>query len=50
MYEASYFDRINMTENGLEYDQKIFTPTNVNAVFNVYSPRNFLVTLHFSAI
>ena len=29
--EASYFDRINITENGLEYDQKKLTPTNVNA-------------------
>ena len=28
--EASYFDRINMTENELEFDQKIFTPANVN--------------------
>ena len=28
--EASYFDPINMTENGLEYDRKKFTPTNVN--------------------
>ena len=29
--EASYFDQFNMTEeNGLEYDQKQFTPTNVN--------------------
>ena len=25
--EASYFDQFNMTENGLEHDQKI-TPTN----------------------
>ena len=30
-FEASYFDRINVTENGLEYDRKKFTPTNVNA-------------------
>ena len=29
-YEASYFDRINMTENQLEYDQKIITLTNMN--------------------
>ena len=29
-YEASYFDRINMTKNGIEYDQKKFTPTNMN--------------------
>ena len=28
--EASYFDQINMTENGLEYDQKKLTPTNVS--------------------
>ena len=28
--EASYFDRINMAENGLEYDQKKFTPMNMN--------------------
>ena len=28
--EASYFDRINMTENWLEYDQKKFTQTNMN--------------------
>ena len=28
--EASYFDRINMTKNRLEYDQKIITPTNMN--------------------
>ena len=28
--EASYFDRINMTKNGLEYDRKKFTPKNVN--------------------
>ena len=27
--KASYFDRINMTENGLEYDRKNFTPTNM---------------------
>ena len=27
--EASYFDRIHMTKNGLEYDQIIFTPLNV---------------------
>ena len=31
LYEASYFDRINMIQNGLEYDRKKFTPTNVNA-------------------
>ena len=29
-YDASYFDQINMTENGLEYDRKKFTPTNMN--------------------
>ena len=29
--EASYFDQINMSKNGLEYDRKKFTPTNVNA-------------------
>ena len=28
--EASYFDRINMTKNWLEYDQKIITLTNMN--------------------
>ena len=28
--EASYFDQINMSENGLENDRKKFTPTNVN--------------------
>ena len=28
--EASYFDRINMTQNRLEYDRKIITPTNMN--------------------
>ena len=28
--EASYFDRINMTENWLEFDWKKFTPTNLN--------------------
>ena len=28
--EASYFDRINMTENWLEYDRKNITPTNMN--------------------
>ena len=28
--EASYLDRINMTENWLEYDQKTITPTNMN--------------------
>ena len=28
--EASYFDRINMTENRLEYDRKMITPTNMN--------------------
>ena len=28
--EASYFDRINMTKNGLEYDRKKFTPMNMN--------------------
>ena len=27
--EASYFDQINMTKNGLEYDQIKFTPSNV---------------------
>ena len=27
--DASYFDRINMTKNGLEYDRKKFAPTNV---------------------
>ena len=30
MNEASYFDQINMTENQLEYDPKIITPTNMN--------------------
>ena len=29
-YEASYFDRIDMTKNGLEYYQKKFTLTNMN--------------------
>ena len=29
-WEASYFDQINMTKNGLKYDQKKFTPTNMN--------------------
>ena len=29
-FEASYFDRINMTKNWLEYDRKIITPTNMN--------------------
>ena len=29
--EASYLDRFNMTKNRLEYDQKKFTATNVNA-------------------
>ena len=28
--EASYFDIINMTENGLDFDQKIFTMTNLH--------------------
>ena len=28
--EASYFDRFKMIENGLEYDRKKFTPTNVS--------------------
>ena len=28
--EASYFDRINMTEKRLKYDRKKFTPTNMN--------------------
>ena len=28
-FEASYFDWINMTKNGLEYDRKKFTPTNM---------------------
>ena len=28
--EASYFDRINMTKNGLEYYRKIIAPTNKN--------------------
>ena len=28
--EASNFDQINMTENRLEYDQKIIKPTNMN--------------------
>ena len=28
--EASYFDRLNMTINRLEYDQKIITPMNMN--------------------
>ena len=28
--EASFFDRFNMTKNGLKYDRKKFTPTNVN--------------------
>ena len=28
--EASSHDRINMTEFWLEYDQKIFTMTNIN--------------------
>ena len=27
--EASYFDQINMSNNGLEYDRKKFTPTNM---------------------
>ena len=27
--EASYFDRINMTQNGLEYDRKKFTTMNM---------------------
>ena len=30
-FEASSFDRINMTENGLECDRMKFTPTNMNA-------------------
>ena len=30
LYEASYFDRIIMTKNGLEYDQKKFTLTIMN--------------------
>ena len=29
-HEASYFDRINMIKNWLEYDRKIITPTNIN--------------------
>ena len=29
IFEASYFDQINMTKNGLEYDQKKFTPRNM---------------------
>ena len=29
-YEASYFDRINMTKNRLECDRKNITPTNMN--------------------
>ena len=28
--EASYFDRINMTKNWLEYDQKHITTMNMN--------------------
>ena len=28
--KASYFDRINMTENWLEYDGKNIPPTNMN--------------------
>ena len=28
--EATYFDRFNTTENGLEYDRMKFTPTNIN--------------------
>ena len=28
--EASYFDRINMTKNQLEYDRKIITLMNMN--------------------
>ena len=28
--ETSYFDRINMTKNQLEYDLKIITQTNMN--------------------
>ena len=27
--EASYFDRFNMTKNGLEYDRIKFTPSNM---------------------
>ena len=30
LFEASYFYRINMTKNQLEYDQKIITPINMN--------------------
>ena len=30
LFEASYFDLINMTENWLEYDRKKITPTNMN--------------------
>ena len=33
--EASYFDRFNMTKNGLEYDRKKFTLMNVNAIINL---------------
>ena len=29
-YEASSHDQIKMTKFGLDYDQKIFTPTNLN--------------------
>ena len=29
-FEASSHDRINMTENWLEYDRKISTTTNLN--------------------
>ena len=29
-HEASSLDQINMTENWVEYDQKNFTPTNLN--------------------
>ena len=28
--QTSYFDRINMTKNWLEYDRKKFTPMNMN--------------------
>ena len=30
IHEVSYFDLINMTGNGLEYDRKKFPPTNMN--------------------
>ena len=37
-YGANSYDRINVTENWLEYDHKIMTITNLNQKFDIDEP------------